>query len=172
MPYLGLSEVLRLALARPELVSAITKTMDDFEKRTGRRTYIPRHGGVRSPQEQQALVDDRNRQGKTYPVAPANKSRHTFGAAADIHILDDDGTGHELIGHPLYDTLAAIGESHGLVAGRRFQNRDDYHFELKETLDESRRAWADLVGRRLQLVAIVGTVVALTILMRESGHHG
>lgn len=136
MAFLSLSEAIEVAGARPELLSKLTQLMTEYERRTGKRTFVPKFGGVRSPETQARL--DRDSAG-AYPVAAVGSSFHEYGAAFDLNTLggyDADG----------YRQLAEIATGLGLVAGYYWKGKqqDVFHFQLDESLATTKERWAAL----------------------------
>lgn len=131
MAFLGPKEAIEVAGARPELLSALSRLMDAWEKQTGGKTMVPRDGGVRTNARQAQL--DAESEGK-YAVAAAGNSHHEYGAAVDLHILSGGD----------YKQLAAIAFSVGLVNRKRqreFDPADPFHFQLDESLATVKAKW-------------------------------
>lgn len=137
--FYGPREALEMFGARPELLSADSKSAAEFEARTGKRTYIAVDGGVRSNARQAALDAE---SGGQYPVAPAGSSYHEYGAARDRLILTADNPTEAD-----YQLLAEISAKHGLMNrfGRPgYDPTDKGHRQLNESLDTVKAKWADL----------------------------
>lgn len=134
MAFLSLRESVEMFGARPELLALQSQLMDRFEKQTGKRSFVPVDGGVRSHARQAKL--DADSQGK-YPVATAGSSFHEYGAAFDLNIVG----GYDAAG---YRVLADIAREIGLRPGYDFANRDEFHFELRESLSTAKAKWAAL----------------------------
>ena len=160
MSYLSPIEVARVWNMRPDVLATLTRHMALFELRTGRKTTVPRDGGVRTAARQAEIHADSLAVGGGFKpehrAAAAGSSAHEYGAAYDLHIVGASG-----FSDPLYETLARIGEELGLVAGLHFKSGppDPFHFETKETNDVRRRQWAALVGRRLRRNLLAGALV-------------
>lgn len=163
MAYLSLPEILgsRLYLLRPDVLSDLTWIMAEFERQTGKRTYVPARikgeGGVRSRVEQRAIKADSVK--AHYRALAEDESRHVLGAA--FHL--------EIVGAPVqnarpprgaeadYEILARIAESRGYSAGLHFKGDPDAaHYEKKESLAAAREKWATLTRERLWRLAGVG----------------
>lgn len=160
MSYLSPTELARVWALRPDVLSTLTRHMAEFEKRTGRRTTVPKDGGVRTFQRQgQIYADSTDASGAFKPqsrAAPAGSSAHELGAAYDLQIVGGSG-----FTDPGYAVLAQIGEELGMVAGLHFKNGppDPFHFETAETQQVRQRLWADVVRGRLQRALIAGAAV-------------
>lgn len=164
MAFLTPVEFARVWLLRPELFSVLQQHMAEFERVTGKKTYVGAAGGVRSNAVQAATYADSIRSG--FRAAPPGKSPHEFGAAYDLIIV---GTGKDAAtdkANPLYETLARVGESFGLVAGQHFKTGkpDPYHFQLNESLPVMRAKWDTLTRGRLWRAVGIGLSLAGIIL--------
>ena len=164
MAFLSPLELSRLGLPRPELLSILTRHMDEFERRTGQKTYVGDNGGVRSRATQTRIYRDSLAQG--FRAAPPGGSHHEFGAAYDLIIV---GTGKDAAADknaPLYKTLADIGEELGVDAGFYFNRGkpDPYHFQLREDLGTAATRWETLTRERLRRGALGVAVVGLVLL--------
>lgn len=165
MSYLSANEAKRVEYVRPDVLSIATQIMQDFERETGgRRLFIPAHGGHRSRPEQAKLYADSLRIGGgklAYPVAHPDSAPHVVGAAIDFHIVG--GRNNNDNPDPLFATMAAIAERHGMRAGYYWTGaqRDVFHVETRESPSVRRQKWEALTRRRLQRLAIVGAIVVL-----------
>lgn len=169
MAYLTLLELARVGLLRSDVLSALMKTMADFERVTGKKSFVPEDGGLRTLGRQAAIYADALANG--YRAAPAEDSKHVYGAAFDLHI---EGTGADPkldAKNPLYTTLAQLGEANGLHAGLYFRSHatdkpDPYHFESPDSLATCQAKWAELTRGRLRRAAIgAGIAVGLSTLI-------
>lgn len=161
MSYLTPTELTRVWNLRPDVFSTLTRHMAAFERRTGRRTTVPKDGGVRTNQRQgEIYADSLATTGgfkPEYRAAPAGSSAHELGAAYDLQIVGASG-----FNDPLYEQLARVGEELGLVAGLHFKSGppDPFHFETNESQEVRRRLWHETVRRRLRRALVAGGVVA------------
>lgn len=137
----------RLGLVRPELRQLLAQLLDAAALALGFRCEIPEDGGTRTAERQAALYADSLAEGGgtlAYPVAPAGRSRHQYGAAFDLDIVAGgsaaDGTGTT----DDYRQLADLARSLGLTAGYYFSHSDRYHYQLTETLEDSIARWPAL----------------------------
>lgn len=142
----------KLAAMRPETLAALWSLMQRFEAATGLQSTVPAYGGVRTPAEQQQLLDWRKEADESYAVGGTETSRHVYGGAFDLHILRggakvDGWKGGHIA--PEYVKLGELGEALGLTWGGRWagSRADPYHFQLTEPLTQARTAWAAHVGR-------------------------
>jgi hypothetical protein len=112
------------------------------------------NGGTRSSDEQARIYQDALEAGggsdTAYAAAKPGTSRHEYGAAFDVHIVAGGETDAN------YHKLADLGQRLGLVAGYYFDHRgvgkhDPYHFQLSETLEESRERWQAMRAAGLTL---------------------
>jgi len=163
MSYLSLNEVLRCWWVRPDVLSTGTLIMQDFERETGRRLYIPKHGGHRFYKVQAQLFADSLKAGGgkklAWPVADPDGefAFHVVGGALDFHIVG--GRNNNDNPDPDFAKLAEIAERHGMRAGYRFKKRDVFHIEVNETMAVARAKWETLTRERLWrggLVVAVG----------------
>lgn len=168
MARLSPTEQSRLGRIRPELMQALLWLLDAATAQLGFTLAVPDAGGFRSIAKQQALYADSIAQGGgvlAYPVATPGNSRHNYGAAFDVHIVaggtNDDGTGDD----GDYERLAEVAETFpgtpGLRAGYYFPERspgtqrDPFHFQLDESLDDSRSKWAAMQKAGIVTAGIV-----------------
>jgi len=162
MSYLTPTELARVWTLRPDVFSTLTHHMSLFEARTGRRTTVPRDGGVRSLARQGELyADSLDASGDVKPgyrAAKPDDSAHPLGAAYHLRIV-----GATSYADPGYETLAQIGEELGMRAGLHFKGTPDpEHFETNESQQVRQRLWDDVVRRRLQRTLVaVGVVSAI-----------
>lgn len=166
-----------LGRIRPELWEKILELNDRANSDLGFTLAVPDYGGTRTAAQQEALYADSVSQGGgqlAYPVGKVGHSRHQYGAAVDEHIVAggsaDDGTGTD----DDYHKLADLGESIGLEAGYYFDVRyppslrDRYHFQLKESLQDSIDRWnAMRQAGIVQAVAVAALTVTLGAIARR-----
>jgi hypothetical protein len=152
-----------LGTVRPELRAKLAQLQDRMSE-YGYTTTVPEYGGLRSRATQAALYADSLEQGGgvlAYPVGAPGKSRHEYGAAFDLAIVGEDPDS------AAYATMADAGEGYGLKAGYYFANKDPYHFQLDETLQQSIDAWAGVGSANAAEIAIgaLATIGALLAIM-------
>jgi hypothetical protein len=134
------------------------------EKEAGLRTVVREFGGYRGPGIQAQLLQWRNEADREdgiigggrdyYAVAPAGMSFHEAGAAFDLKIVDPiQRTDNN------YRHLADIGKALGLNAGYYFRKKDEFHFELDESLADAVVKWQDMMRKRAAVVSIVALLV-------------
>ena len=170
---------------RPEAFALLKKLMQRFEAATGLKSTIPAYGGVRTPADQQQLLQWRADTASTYAVGGGDTSRPVYGGAFDLHILRHVAGAWEKGGAwsagriaPEYLRLGEIGEGMGLVWGGRWTGKesDPYHFQLNETLSQARARWASHRGRLLPadtgnqgmiVGAVAGGLLLLVMLARR-----
>lgn len=154
MARFGPLELVRVALVRQDVKDAVLATMQAFEDQTGMKTFVPEDGGYRSMSTQTEVYADSLKEG--FRAAPPGKSKHEFGAAIDLQIINADGTVREQNAavdesDPDYELLATLGESNGLIAGKHFSSGDPdpYHFESSDSLEVCAEKWDALTKERL-----------------------
>jgi len=165
MSYLSIPELLRVQNLRPDVLSTLTAHMAEFERQTGRKSYVPPDGGMRTHERQRELyADSLDASGNVKPgyrAAPPGLSAHETGAAYHLRIVGAAADTND----PGYETLAQIGEQLGMIAGKHFKTGtpDPEHFETNESTDTRRRLWAEVVQRRLWRAALVVTGVGVGV---------
>lgn len=159
MAYLSPAELLRVANLLPRFVSKLTQLMDNFEKRTGRKTKVV--SGHREDAEQAAIYADSLAHG--YRASPPGRSKHQY-AAADLNIIGATSSAAADQANPLYAILAEEARKLGLKPGFDFTSGlpDPYHIEDPASLDELAREHAEFVrGRLWRAAATVAGLAAL-----------
>lgn len=149
------ADLLRIAALRPPLKARALPFIADVEAATGKQVRIPPRGGVRSPQDQIDLWNDRAN--NPYPVAQPGTSRHEFASALDFNIVN--GTAAD------YMTAALIADRYQLDSGIYFTPPDPVHLQLRETLADARAAYVVMKQERSMYWLIGGTVVAGVLLL-------
>lgn len=135
----------RVALMRPDVRATLLAVMNEFERETGKKTYVPANGGYRAEGVQAAIYADALREG--FRAAPPGQSGHEYGAEADLVIVGkppQDAARDQR--DPDYRQLADISRRHGLLPGFYFTSGlpDPYHHGADEPLDVMRAKWTEL----------------------------
>lgn len=179
MSFLGPNELARVANLLPRFVSKLTQLMDNFEKRTGKKTAVV--SGHRDNAKQAAIYADSLAQG--FRAAPPGKSKHQF-AAVDLHVVGETvGDAAKDRQNRYYAILAEEARRVGLKSGYDFKPRydgdyDPYHIEDPAPIDVLAREHAEFVRGRLWRAAVVVALVAFAAAVvmylrrRRSKHHG
>lgn len=167
MAYLGPIEAARVALLLPRFVARLTQLMDNFEKRTGKKTVVV--SGRRGNDEQARIYADSVRQG--FRASPPGRSKHQY-AAADLNIIGEtSGDAARDQRNPHYAILAEEARKLGLKTGFDFKGGlpDPYHIEdaapIAQLAEEHaaflrRELWRLLAAVALAAVAI-GAAIAV-----------
>jgi D-alanyl-D-alanine dipeptidase len=168
MSFLSVNEVVRVWFSLPRHIAHVTQLMANFEKRTGKPLAIV--DGTRSEQRQAAIYADSLKTGahkgaQGYRAAPATQSKHTRGAATDLHVVGETaGDAAVDAKNKYYIILADEAEKVGLKAGLHFKSGlpDPYHVEEPESLAELQQEFDTLTRERLRQVGI-GVLAAVTL---------
>jgi D-alanyl-D-alanine dipeptidase len=166
--FFSLGEVLREWFSLPRHIAKVSRLMSNFEKRTGKQTVIV--DGTRTEKRQAKIYADSLKSGahkgaQGYRAAPKKGSKHTRGAATDLHIIGETTGNAEVDAkNKYYVILAEEAEKIGLKAGLNFKSGlpDPYHVEEPESLDDLQKEFDALTRERLWQTAI-GLLVAVML---------
>lgn len=163
MAYLSPLEYARVRLLLPRFVSKLSQLMDNFEKRTGKKTVVV--SGHRDDAEQTAIYADSLKQG--YRAAPPGRSKHPY-AAADLNIVGETaGDAAKDQQNPYYGILAEEARKLGLKAGYDFKGGkpDPYHIEDPAPIAQLQEEHAAFLRGLLWRGAIVAAAIVAAVIV-------